>query len=259
MQNFIKSLFLFVGLSASVDAFGFTLLGGTSATKGWSSNTIEFHINPADCPGNVRSMVEEAFAVWNAIPTVSLDLKIGSDSAVTIEQVLAGTIDATPSIHCVTNMAAIGLNPSVIPGVAMGMRFDGNSHIVMAALVLNVQEGASANINNLDSQLTIDVITHEIGHVLGLGHSGDTNALMYYDASARKSATLAQDDVDGMTYLYARDELGPDQMFGGCSVIGVQSHKLSSRWSMVLLMLPLFALGVRSLRRAASTRHHRFS
>ena len=129
------------------------------------------------------------------------------------------------------------------------MRFDGNGHLVAAALILNVQEGAAANINTFDSQLTVDVITHEIGHVLGLGHSADSNALMYFDASARKTPTLAQDDVDGITYLYTRDELGPDQMFGGCAVIGASSSKTFSPWLIVLTMLvPLIVILVRASR-----------
>lgn len=247
-----KYLMALMALTISRAAFGFTLMGTTFATKGWNNPSVEFHVNPANCPADVNALLEKAFDVWNGIPTVSLNLKRGSDSVATIEQVLAGTFDATPTIHCVTDMAALGLNPSVIPGVAMGFRSDGSGNILSGALVLNVQDGASANINTFDSNLTIDVITHELGHVLGLGHSADKSALMYYDASERKSPTLAQDDVDGITYLYARNELGSDAILGGCAVIG-SGRKTGVPWfSILILAIPVILVALKYRRNGVS-------
>lgn len=51
--------------------------------------------------------------------------------------------------------------------------------------------------SGLDIQHTI---THEAGHALVLGHSDDPNAIMY--AYYHESRDLAQDDIDGITYLY---------------------------------------------------------
>ena len=236
---------LAIGLS-SQSGLAFTLMGGAAPTIGWSQSHVQFHLNPENCPANVVSLLEKAFAVWNGVPTSSLRVSQGSDTGSNIEQVLAGTIDETPSIHCSTNMAALGLNPDVIPGVAMGARFDSRGSIVTGALVLNVQDGAGANINTFDPDLTVDVITHEIGHVLGLGHSADKNALMYYDASARTAASLAQDDVDGITYLYTRDEFGPDAAFGGCAVIGVSALRHPSGGYLIAgLALPIVVVLLR--------------
>lgn len=50
-----------------------------------------------------------------------------------------------------------------------------------------------------------DVITHELGHVLGLGHSVDPNAIMFPSVSQGCLSAprgLGQDDVDGITYIY---------------------------------------------------------
>jgi predicted Zn-dependent protease len=45
------------------------------------------------------------------------------------------------------------------------------------------------------------VALHEMGHLLGLGHSTDQNAAMYpYWAGVRRN--LNQDDVDGIMALY---------------------------------------------------------
>jgi hypothetical protein len=45
------------------------------------------------------------------------------------------------------------------------------------------------------------VLLHENGHVAGLGHSADTNAVMYaYYGGLRRE--LHQDDIDGISFLY---------------------------------------------------------
>ncbi|KAJ9657276.1 hypothetical protein H2198_004399 [Neophaeococcomyces mojaviensis] len=45
-----------------------------------------------------------------------------------------------------------------------------------------------------------NVALHEIGHSLGLGHSSDPNAVMYYRANGQR--TLQQDDINGIQALY---------------------------------------------------------
>jgi hypothetical protein len=62
------------------------------------------------------------------------------------------------------------------------------------------------------------IIAHEVGHILGLGHSQDPAALMYYNAGGKAALTLGQDDIDGISYLYPRNELGGDKMMG-CALV----------------------------------------
>ncbi|MBI2205680.1 MAG: matrixin family metalloprotease [Candidatus Rokubacteria bacterium] len=48
-----------------------------------------------------------------------------------------------------------------------------------------------------------EVATHELGHVLGLGHSGDAGAIMYAFAHFDgRGATLAADDIAGVSSMY---------------------------------------------------------
>ena len=142
----------------------------------------------------------------------------------------------TPSVHCLTDPAAVNMDPAYIPGAAMGYKMDDAGQITAGAVALNVQEGSAANIASIDRKILVSILVHEIGHVLGLGHSADKNAVMYYNAAEKKFASLAQDDVDGMTYLYARNELGEDPIFGGeirknktffLSVADISAHYLS--------------------------------
>lgn len=92
------------------------------------------------------------------------------------------------------------------------------------------------------------VLAHEIGHILGLGHSHDSNALMYFDASAKNTLRLAQDDIDGLTYLYPRDELGGDNLLGGCGRISPPKPPNNTGLLLLLLLLPFsvaFSLRIR--------------
>jgi hypothetical protein len=64
------------------------------------------------------------------------------------------------------------------------------------------------------------------GHVLGLGHSQVTNSLMYFDATYKATLGLSQDDMDGMSYLYPRNELSGDKPMGCGLVSAVGNTKL---------------------------------
>jgi hypothetical protein len=54
-----------------------------------------------------------------------------------------------------------------------------------------------------------EIQTHELGHVLGLDHSADPNALMYAtinrDGCLNGTRGLRQDDIDGLFFIYGRD------------------------------------------------------
>ena len=53
-----------------------------------------------------------------------------------------------------------------------------------------------------------NTLTHEIGHIVGLDHSGDPAATMYADSESGeiKKRSLADDDIDGLCTLYPLDD-----------------------------------------------------
>lgn len=114
---------------------------------------------------------------------------------------------------------------------------DGRLHLDKAEdWVVNgdVTESSLSNAVDLES-----VVVHEIGHLLGLGHSSIEEAIMYPTISSRtKKVELESDDIEGIQMLYgsnpnftgtttatSRDR---DSSFGG-------RHGVSLFWSLVFL------------------------
>ena len=104
------------------------------------------------------------------------------------------------------------------------------------------------------SRSTYDVqntVTHELGHVLGMDHSKDHTATMYYSANPGdiNKRTLAQDDTNGLCYLYGADwldvtpehaetaEINTKDDSSGCT----QSTHTSSPYA-ILIILSLFMI-----------------
>lgn len=195
---------------ATLNANAFTL-SNSSGVKGWANNEVTIVVNTTNCPSGVDvvSLIKDAMDVWNNVPTSSLKVKYGGTTT--------STTDGNPVVaYCSVNFAADsgGADQDSVPGVARG---NGNSELTSGLLILNASSGA-ANIASV-SRIGLEVVVaHEIGHVLGLGHSQSANALMYYTYSLKSDLHLAQDDIDGISYLYPSDEF-KDNEFAGCGLV----------------------------------------
>ncbi|KAJ6875703.1 metalloendoproteinase 5-MMP-like [Populus alba x Populus x berolinensis] len=91
------------------------------------------------------------------------------------------------------------------------------------------------------------VAVHEIGHLLGLGHSSVEESIMYPSISSRtRKVELATDDIEGIQTLY-----GSNPNFNGSSAQSVQeretgsgsgsgaAHCVHSRWGLTGLIMAL--------------------
>jgi len=74
-------------------------------------------------------------------------------------------------------------------------------------------QGSCSNEIYLDS-----VLAHEVGHVIGLAHSGTTSALMYPSVSYCSDKLVATDDINGRNALYNCTLV--EGGGGGCSTAG---------------------------------------
>jgi len=246
---------------AAPSAQAFTLLLGSQnqVTTGWASSSVTFDIDNSCTSylGEVRTAINNASQTWGRVPTSSL--RVNQGSLTSLPQAITTYVGnsassyapaGNPIIYCDANFGSdSGTDPNSIPGFATAQNMKSDGELVGCLLVLNVQVGASANITTLDSVLSSVVLTHEIGHCLGFGHSADPNALMYYATGAGRRLVLAKDDMDAATYLYPDQEAGSS--FLGCASVaglfppGGSPRAFFGSFAAELALLVLFLIGIR--------------
>lgn len=231
----MKVFVFLIAVVVSFPAFSFTLNSSSNPDfKGWASPNIDFAINTTNCPPGVQGLIESAFDVWRNVASSKVQVRLVGTTT--------STTAANPTtIYCENDFATViagggPVNPAdndSVPGVAI-LNPPNAEYATGGLLILNTSSGA-ANIGSYNPTLVQIVLAHEIGHILGLGHSEDTSALMYFDASAKGTLNLSQDDIDGITYLYPRNELDGDNLFGGCG--RVQNPPPMDKFRLTILML----------------------
>ena len=159
-----------------------------------------------------RAAVDAALAAWTDVPTAGLVLQ---DGGLTSPSVFAGcgtnrvvfndpSGEITDPSGCSGTLAIGGFctsggNPCNPPSssVVNGTTFN---RIVTGKVTMNNGWGSCA----LWTQCNMsEVLTHELGHTLGFGHSADTSATMaaiaHFDG---RCASLQPDDVAAVTFAY---------------------------------------------------------
>jgi hypothetical protein len=238
----------------ALTASAFTLNSADDpSAQGWADPHVTFSLNPANCPSSVNSLIDHAMAVWNGVATSNLVLARGAQTSTTFAQLNAKTATDVPVIICDKNFSQdSGFSGAGIAGVAIVYPPAKGAPLTYAYLLINVEPGSSGNIAQADPSVVEIVLAHEMGHVLGLGHSQTESALMYFNASAKTELALSQDDIDGISYLYPRHE-PPDKMMGCGSVVPLVSAlkppgsgpPSSPRWlAFLLFCAPLLLCGV---------------
>lgn len=184
--------------SASAFAYSYTFSCGPS----WTSLPVSYWINQngsGDVPfSTITSVIEDSFASW------------GDPCCSNFEAAYQGTTALTANNNqgrVVLSWTEDGWNPqwgsvNQTIGITFSQVYN-NCSISQAPILFNgVGFRFSTDGSGTDVQ---SIATHEIGHLLGLGHSSVFQATMYASypgGTAQRS--LHQDDVDGVCSLYTR-------------------------------------------------------
>ncbi|PIA62261.1 hypothetical protein AQUCO_00200327v1 [Aquilegia coerulea] len=132
----------------------------------------------------LRPVISRAFAKWEAVSQFTFaEVQPGSNSDIEIG-FYSGPHGDTRSFDGPRGVLAHAYQPTI--GV---FHYDAD-------------ENWSINPNTYQVDLE-SVAVHEIGHLLGLGHSGEPNAIMYsYFGRGQVKRDLQQDDIEGIQTLY---------------------------------------------------------
>jgi hypothetical protein len=201
------------------EAQAFTL--NNSAAIVFAQDEVSVNIASNNCSNigidetELLSIVADAVdSYWNKSPTSRLKLRAGIVSS-QLAAFKTGLIcnastscDPNPTLAVSSgvlitcNNNATNFSSNAVLAVTVPNNISGNT-ILGSLIMINDQVG---NVFISKSRAEkVSIIAHELGHTFGLGHSPVSDSLMYYSTvSMRKS--LGADDIDGITYLYPKQQ-----------------------------------------------------
>lgn len=169
------------GITATIQALNNShpLLAGT----GWNVTAAGQVVNAIQCT--------TAWALGDGIPTIAFNEMIkGTCSGSCLAATFTGYYHCDPALpdgHCVIDDADVETRRNKAD------KFGGPYYSLYENGCTSGREW------NIEA-----IMVHEVGHVLGLGHSNVVGATMYPSVSSCNSgpATISQDDIDGLRALY---------------------------------------------------------
>lgn len=222
---------LAVGLGASASAHAYCrattempIAGEICTTEGiplfWARQCLSYSVVPRDVDvpslDDLRAAVDTSFATWSQVEcdgqAVSIQLQQTIGTAECVEPEYNPTGPNANAVIFVSDWTERGL-PSTAFGLTLvwhqpqtGEIFDADVQINDGELgTLAICDGtpSSCRARVVDIQ---NVVTHEVGHYLGLGHTQDDPlATMAFSAvlGEKSKRTLANDDREGLCAIYA--------------------------------------------------------
>uniref|UniRef100_A0A8C6T3L9 Matrix metallopeptidase 20b (enamelysin) n=1 Tax=Neogobius melanostomus TaxID=47308 RepID=A0A8C6T3L9_9GOBI len=181
----------------------------------WNKNQLSYNIGryTRDLPrGTVDSVIDSAFSVWSSVSSIKFFRSHSPNADIIIEFVTYAHGDLYPFDGPGRTLAhAFG------PGPGVG----GDTHFDDA-------EQWTEGPNGFNLQI---VAAHEIGHALGLRHSGHPDSLMYPNyRRSRPANLLSREDITNINTLYStftpyflhlkNNKCAPDMSFDAVSTVG---------------------------------------
>lgn len=167
--------------------------------------------------------VSAANKFWGSVPTANISFKSGGILQTSNNLFLTGKLCATgcntatdvPAVNDIVIACNSNSSDNFTSDTLLALTVPNNvssSEIKGSVILLN--DTATTSFKNLSSAELESLMAHEVGHAVGLGHTEDSAALMYYLNSSTRSK-LGQDDIDGISYLYPNQFDGCKGLFGG--------------------------------------------
>lgn len=190
---------------------------------------------------------------WNAVPTSNLKLKAGGFND-PVTNINSGRLCAPTDDDCITSAGSTVIAPvkdiviacnnnaanfgaANVIAVTIPNNFSGKS-VTGAVILINESSTVFSTLSKSDR---IGVIAHEIGHAIGLGHTKDTSALMYYRTVDQRKR-LGEDDMRGVSFLYPM-QIDAGGILGGCGTISTGSGTISPPfWQMGAMLALMIAI-----------------
>ena len=208
----------------SLSTQAFTL--NTSFAASFDKDEIVINMATHECDeipytnDEILSMALEGMnKFWNTIPTSKLKIRRGSHVSVsndfsterlcssnagscTPNTALAGVTEILMSCNKDTGTGSANFPSNSVLAVTLPIHTSGTA-IKGSVILLNNKTGTG--LGTLSREEFVSVLAHEVGHAIGLGHSPVRDSLMYY-ANISNRTLLGQDDHDGASYLYPREQ-----------------------------------------------------
>lgn len=239
-RRLLLSLFLFIFLS------GFTLFTFNGTFIKWNvknGESVTFILNPAGCDCDlteeqVLEIFEKSLARWSDVKGSFFKFENLADVSPELFEADDTLSSSSPKYDDDKNV--IGFSDAVPEGFAGFTQFrtDGN-HIVEADIFLGA--GLDYEADTLES-----LLTHELGHALGLGHDhADVASIMSYGREAGKTK-LGVDDVIGIITIYPKSGREPKPDLGCTTIMPVDGEPPfldNAFWNLVLILsFPFFLI-----------------
>ncbi len=195
----MKKIVFLIFLLFQFSTFGYVVNRTDSGEfiKWSSSKNINLFLStstPDLSSSEVQSIVSNSVNQWSNRISNSVNISVSND----------GEVSGRNDIYFQSNSEFFS-DPSIV-AVTQYVVDTNTTYIQEADIILNdsIHTFSSTSTN---TKYLGNVITHEVGHLLGMGHSQVINASMFYELRKGQSS-INEDDDSGIRYLYGSTTLG---------------------------------------------------